>query len=374
MTETKITISFKTIIVVVLVILSLFLAYELRGLILTVFFAYIINAGLRPLVDRLSKSKYISRTGAIAITYLVSFLIVFTIGFLILSTAFTQIRAFFIDIDQKILNFISFIELNLPFLNQYIDLNAISENANNISDMITKLDWQNINSGIMSLLNNVGARGISILGGVVGGLLSVFVIIMLSIYMLKHDDYVYKPLVKLLPKNLEKRVDPVLDKIESSLGAWMGGQLTLMLIIGVITYFILIIPSFFDPTYALGKYALVLAIIAGLLEGIPSIGPIITLVIALVAAVLSGAGVPILIFILIAFILLQQLEGVFIVPAVMKRAVDLHPILSIIGAMAGLQLGGPIGALLSIPIVAMIQIVVLEVSKSYRQEKVKKLG
>ncbi len=369
MTQTKITFSLRTILVIVLTILGLALAHELRGLILTVFFAYIINAGLRPIVDKLSKNKYISRTGAIAITYAISFLIVLILGFVIFSTAFTQIRAFFTDIDNKILNFVSFIQNNLPFLNQYIDLESISANANNLSTAISQVDLQNINDGLMSLLNNLGATGISILGGVLGGVLSLFVIIMLSIYMLKHDDYVYKPLVRLLPQHLEKRFDPVLDKIEASLGSWMAGQILLMLIIGVITYLILIIPSFFDPTYPLARYALVLAIIAGLLEGVPSIGPVITLIVALVAAILSGAGVPILIFILIAFIILQQLEGVFIVPTVMKRAVDLHPIVSIIGAMAGLQLGGPIGALLSIPIVAMIQIIVLEVSKSYRNQK-----
>jgi len=366
MKDYKVSISLRTLLIVILAGLSLFLAYELRTLLLSVFFAYIINAGLRPIVDRL-ESRRVKRGFAIAITYIVFFLIIFVLGFLVFSSAFTQFKSFFGDIDQKIINFANFIQINAPFLSHYIDLSNL--NAENISGLFSNLGSEGANATLLQLFNVVGNQGVSIISGVVNALFSFIVIIMISIYMLTQKDYVYKPLIKLLPAHLEKRLDPVLDKIEASLGAWLGGQLILMLSVGVITYVILIVPGLFDSAYPLSKYALVLAIIAGILEGIPNIGPIITMAVALVAAILSGAGVPVVLFILIAFILLQQLEGILIVPVVMRKALDLHPILSIIGAVAGLELGGPVGALLSIPIVATIQIVVLEVSKSYRLKK-----
>ena len=368
MNETKVTISLRTILVIILVGLGLVLAYELRALILTVFFAYIINAGLRPIVDRLT-SKGFKRGIAIALTYIVFFVIVFILGFSIISTAVIQLQAFINDLDTKILNLASFINTNLPFLNNYIHLDP---NAVNVDDLIASFNIGDANQILVQFANIVGNQGLSIVNSVVNVVFSLVIIIMLSIYMLGQPDYVYKPLIKLLPERWEKRFDPVLDKIEASLGAWMGGQLILMLSVGIITYLILVIPGIFDPNFPLVKYALVLSIIAGLLEGIPNIGPIITMVVALAAAVLTGGGVPVLIYILISFVILQQLEGILIVPVVMKRALDLHPILSIVGAVAGLELAGPVGALLSIPIVATIQIVVLEVSKSYRQQKTAK--
>jgi predicted PurR-regulated permease PerM len=129
----------------------------------------------------------------------------------------------------------------------------------------------------------------------------------------------------------------------------------------------------FDTTYTLGKYALLIALIAGLLEAVPNIGPTITLIITLIIAIASGGSIPILIYIIIMFMLLQQIEALFLVPIVMKKAVNLHPIVSILGVLGGFSVAGVLGALLSMPVLSVFQIVFVEILKYYKDLENKNL-
>ncbi len=368
MKNININISYKSILLVFGVAMFLYLAYLLRGVILLLFVAYIVNAGLRPFVN-FFVSKKLPRNFSIFLTYLIFFILFILLSLIIVLTGINQLRDFLSDIDIKVINLINFIEINLPFLKEYIGINSL-DNIKSVADLsLTSLQGLDLNSLlnlIFQAFNFIGLNSISFISSGIGLIFSFFIVIILSAYMVGNKNHVYEPLTNLLPQKYILRVNPVMERIENSLGAWFRGQLILMGFIGVLTYLILTIPSLFIPDFPLTEYALVIAIVAALLESIPNIGPLITLIIGVLVAVLSGGGIPLIIYVIVSFGLLQQLEGLLIVPYIFKKAIDLHPILSIFAAIAGLELAGPIGALIAIPIAALIQIIVLEVSKSIK--------
>lgn len=344
---------------------AMFLAFELRGVLISLFSAFILSAGLRPFIELLER-KGLSRVFAITVTYLGGILVSIVLGLALVNVAFIQVKSFFANIDSKILTAETFVNTSTPFLKDYIDFNAIRDSLKNGNIDVKGLTSSQFFSGILANISFFGGQGISIVGKIFGGVLSIFSIIMISIYMLTNRKSAYEDVIELTPLKYQKRLFPVFKKIEQSLGAWLVGQISLMLIIGFLTFILIMLPRLFDPAYPLVGYALVIAIIAGILEGVPNLGPIFTTVVTVLIALISGAGIGVIVYIIIVFLALQQIEGIFIVPMVMKKAVNLNPILSIAGVLAGFELAGPIGALLAVPIIAMVQILILEFSDYWK--------
>lgn len=140
-------------------------------------------------------------------------------------------------------------------------------------------------------------------------------------------------------------------KIEEKLGAWLRGQLFLSIIIGLVSYIGLLIFNI--------PYALPLALLAGVMEIIPVIGPIISAIpavlIALTISPILALGVAAMYFVI------QQLENHLIVPQVMKRAVGLNPLVVILAIAIGSRILGFAGALLAVPLAVVIQIIAAEI-------------
>ena len=149
----------------------------------------------------------------------------------------------------------------------------------------------------------------------------------------------------------EERVKLLIVKIEEKLGAWLQGQLILSLVIGILSYIGLTLLNI--------PYALPLAMIAGIMEVIPVIGPIIS---ALPAIFLALTISPFLsIAVAVMYLVIQQLENNLIVPQVMKRAVGLNPLIVILAIAIGSRLLGIAGALLAVPLAVVIQIIAAEI-------------
>jgi len=105
-------------------------------------------------------------------------------------------------------------------------------------------------------------------------------------------------------------------------------------------------------------YALVLAIIAGILEIVPTVGPIIAgAIAALVALTISPLAA---LLVIILFLAVQMLENTFIVPKVMQKAIGVSPVVIILAIIAGAKLLGVVGAIISIPIAASISVLIME--------------
>ena len=143
--------------------------------------------------------------------------------------------------------------------------------------------------------------------------------------------------------------DRFINSLELQLGGWVRGQLLLMTVIGVVTYIGLT---------ALGiPYALPLAIIAGLLEAVPNIGPTLAslpaIAIALFTISPTMAGIVVLLYVVI-----QQLENNIIVPKIMASAANVSPLIAIVVIITGLKLGGVVGTLLSVPLFLFVRTII----------------
>lgn len=361
---------FKGLALFLLFALGILLSFELRGVLITLFIAFILSAGLRPLITDL-EARGISRGVAIAITYLGVIVLSIILSIVVINIAVEQLKLFFDNIDAKILTAERFVNTSAPFLKDYIDFDTIRASVRDGNFDFRSLTSSQFYYSILENISFFGGQGISIVGKVFGGILSVFSTIMISLYMLTNKKSAYEDAIELTPTRYQKKLFPLFKKMEQSLGSWLVGQLSLMLIIGISTFILIMIPRLFDSSYPLVAYALVIAIIAGLLEGIPNLGPIFTTIITVFIALISGASVGVIIYIVIAFLALQQIEGIFFVPMVMKKAVDLNPILSIAGVLAGFELAGPIGALLAVPTIAILQIVIIEASDTWKRKELK---
>ena len=139
----------------------------------------------------------------------------------------------------------------------------------------------------------------------------------------------------------------LVNKIEGKVGAWVRGQLVLMLLVGVTTYIALLILGV--------PYALPLAIVAGLLKAIPVIGPIIAAIPAILVAFVHSAVLAIAVLAL--YILVEQITDNFISPLLMAKAVDLSPLVIIFALLVGGMLFGIVGALLAVPAAGIAQVI-----------------
>ena len=138
--------------------------------------------------------------------------------------------------------------------------------------------------------------------------------------------------------------------MEKKLGGWVRAQGALMLIIGLVSYFGLRLLGI--------DFALPLALLAGVLEVVPNVGPTL----AAVPAVLAGLAISPLMGLAVAalYFLIQQIENGFILPQIMSRGAGVNPLVAIMALVAGFQLGGVIGAVLAIPLVLLVQVVAAE--------------
>jgi len=157
---------------------------------------------------------------------------------------------------------------------------------------------------------------------------------------------VIQSLLTLAPKNKREDIQDLFTAMESKVGFYIAGQGVLCLIIGfisLISYILIGLPN-----------ALLLAILAGVLEAVPMVGPLLGAIPA--AAVALSIAPSKLIWVIVSTVIIQQLENSFLVPRVMRKAVGVNPFVSLLAIFAFSSIFGIAGALMAIPMAAIIQI------------------
>lgn len=200
--------------------------------------------------------------------------------------------------------------------------------------------------------------GIKAVGGVfgfgkalLGAVFSVITVITLMIYFITNFGQVRDTLLRLVPLSRRTRVALITDEVLARVGGYVLGNLATSAIAGITSLIVLEIIGV--------PYAFALAILVAITDLIPLVGATIGAVICTSVAFFHSvtAGVIALIF----FVAYQQFENFVIVPKVMKKTVDVSPLVTIIAALIGGSLLGILGALLAIPIAAALQLILGEV-------------
>jgi predicted PurR-regulated permease PerM len=180
--------------------------------------------------------------------------------------------------------------------------------------------------------------------------ISVITVLSLTFFWMVGRESMQRFGLALLPAAQRAGVREAWNVAESRLGLWVRGQLILMTTVGIastIAYFLLGLEN-----------ALMLGVIAGVAEIIPIVGPALGAIPALVSALVSG-GPELALLVAGVYVVIQVLEGNVLVPMVMKNAVGLPPFIVIISLLVGAAVAGLVGALLAIPVAAML-VVILE--------------
>ena len=194
----------------------------------------------------------------------------------------------------------------------------------------------------------------TVVSTVFSGVLTISIALIFSVYMSIDMPNIHRSLLNVVPMPHRTEYAALLDQIRDVWNAYLRGQILLMLIVGAMTTI---------GNVMLGMPgALLLGIVAGLLEVLPNIGPVLAAIPALMVAVLQGSSVlPVsnLIFALVIagfYIVVQQVENNLIVPRVIGDAIEVHPILVMAGVILGATIGGIFGALVAAPLLATLRV------------------
>ncbi len=174
------------------------------------------------------------------------------------------------------------------------------------------------------------------------------VILLLAAYWTLDGPKTIRSLLLLAPKDQREGISELISAMETKVGAYIAGQGILMLVVGImalIAYSLIGLP-----------YVLVLAVVAGVMEAVPLIGPLLGAIPAVLVALSLGPDK--LVWVIIATVVIQQLENSILVPRIMRKAVGVNPFVTLLALFALGSLLGVAGALMAIPIAAILQILV----------------
>ncbi|HOC05773.1 MAG TPA: AI-2E family transporter [Bacillota bacterium] len=180
------------------------------------------------------------------------------------------------------------------------------------------------------------------------GLISFFLVLVLSFYILRDFDMLKDSLYYIIPRKGKSRARKILHEVDSSLGRYLRGQLFLALAVGVLTYISLLVLGV--------EFSLLWGLFAGLTNTIPYFGPILGAVPAVLMALLTSPTLAIKT--VIVFVIIQQVESNFISPYVLGKTLDLHPLVVLLALLAGGQFFGFWGLIAAVPAAAVARIVI----------------
>ncbi len=320
-------ISSSTILRTIFILLLLWFLFLIRDILILVFLALIIVSAIDPIVDWCQK-KRVPRSLAVLVIYILAISIVGTaISFLVAPIA-SEIRGLGENFPNLVEKFSGYFRGVQDYATSHNFQQQISNFSGNITDSFSQVGT-NIFSGTVSFI---------------GGIFSFLVVLSVAFYMSVEEKGVKKFFASIAPAEHGEYVAGLVDRIQFKMGRWLLGQMALMVIIFAIDYIGLLVIG--------APYALVLAIMAGLLEIIPYVGPIVSAIVAASVSFLHGPVTGILVLAL--FAVAQQLEGYVIAPLVMKKAVGLNPVVVILSLLIGAKLGGVMGVIIAVPVATMV--------------------
>lgn len=217
-------------------------------------------------------------------------------------------------------------------------------------DRVGKPDLDQYVIGLLRSMTGDGTSVLNVAWGVVGGIggavAGLLIALVAGIYLAAQPRRYVAGFVRLFPETAQVRLGPALETLGIALRLWLIGQLVAMALVGVLAglgLWLIGIPS-----------ALALGLIAGLLEFVPVVGPIVSAVPAILLAMLVGWEESLMVAAL--YLAIQQVEGYVITPLVQQRAVDLPPALMLFSLIAlGTVFGVP-GVLLAAPLTVVLYI------------------
>ncbi|MGI8977412.1 MAG: AI-2E family transporter [Thermomicrobiales bacterium] len=287
--------------------------------------AIIIAQALAPIVTRLE--RWIRRGIAVVIVYLALLLVVGGLGWLVIPPLIAEAQT---------------LVTNVP---------ALMDESRTWLDNLDPASASRISAAAESAVDRFSSVLLSIPFTVFSSVIDVVVVVFMSIYWLLATPALFRFALSLFPEEQRPRAGRVLDAMGQTMGGYVRATAINGVIIGVMTYVGLLVIGV--------EYMLVLAVLSGLGEFLPVIGPIVAATPAIAVALLDSPQQAVIVTIF--FILLQQLESNLLVPFIMRSQAGVPPLLSLFALLGGSTLGGILGALIAIPIAGALRVLMVRV-------------
>jgi len=325
----NITISVGTIVKVALTLAALWVFYIVRELALVILSSVVLASAIEPMVVGLTR-RGISRTLAVLMIYVLAFVIIIGLVYFLLPPLLVDFGNITASIPERLQSLSDWGKSLSPLGGMAVDI-AGNLTVNDLIEVL-RASLSGATSGAL------GAASI-----IFGGILSFVLIIVISFYLAVQEDGVENVLRVVTPSKHEPYVIDVWRRSQKKIGLWMQGQIFLGIFIGIFVYLGLALMGI--------KYALLLAILAGIFELIPYVGPTLSAAPAVLLGFNDGLVTGLLV--LGFFIIIQQFENHLLYPLVVKKMVGVPALMVIISMIIGAKLAGFLGILIAVPVAAV---------------------
>lgn len=318
------------------IVLSLYILWQIRDVMLLIFAAVVIATTLNRLARRLQKAG-VRRGLAVTLSVVIFFAVIIGFFWLVVPPFVTQFHELTYRVPK-----------GLQIFNGWLD-QLKSRAPAQLSPYIPDID--SLIKQAMPVVNRLVGSSFAFLSGSLEALLKILLVLVLTGMFLSNPQAYRKLFIRLFPSFYRRRVDGILNQCEVTLEGWITGAGIAMLFVGtmsMIGLLILRIPS-----------ALALAVLAGFMNLIPNLGPTISVIPAMAIALLDAPWKSLAVFGLYFFI--QQTEGNFITPMIMAHQVSLLPAVTLIAQLFFLNFFGFLGLLLALPLTVVTKIWTQEV-------------
>lgn len=347
----KISISTGTIVRVALIGLGIYAIFALKSIILPILVAIVIASFVEVVSGDLKEKYRIPRK--------LSVVLIFFLGLTILGLLMYFVVPMIVNEFSQLATQLARIIPKADFLRPFLDRN-LATGAQKIFESISNDGTANqVVVGARQVASSISAGVFGSLTEIFGGLLNFVLILVMSFYLSMQDRGVETFLRIVTPAKNEDEVVALWGRVERKIARWFKGQLMLGFIIFVLSYIVLSVAGV--------KFALVLALICGLLEMIPY--GIIFGIIPSVLVTLFELGPTTALWVLVAMVIIQQAENYILVPTLFKKIIGVPPLIVIISLLVGAKLAGLMGMILAMPM-AVLMLEIVDDVQSKKQHRV----
>jgi predicted PurR-regulated permease PerM len=330
-----------------------FLLYLLSPILLPFISAALLAYLGDPIVDRLEKTR-LSRTMSVVVVFMLIFAVLGPLFVFLIPLLKEQLGT----LISQLPNYIDAVITNLePLLQSKLGVSLPTLEVDQLKETFTK-EWTNTGGFLKGLIRTVSHSGLV----VAGWLANIILIPVITFYLLRDWDHLVAYIDDMLPRSIEAKVKQLAQESDEVLGAFLRGQMLVMLALGVI--------------YSIGlsliglEFSLLIGLFAGLLSFIPYMGLIVGILIAGVAILFQTHEITDLFWVFLVFGIAQAIEGMFLTPVLVGDRIGLHPVAVIFAVLAGGQLFGFFGILLALPVFAVLAVLLRHAHKKYKDSQI----
>lgn len=305
-----------------------------------------------PLVDRM-EARGMPRTAAVAVMFVLLLSVLAGMILLLVPALQQQLVA----LAKAVPRYIDWLQANLmPWLSQTFGVDAKLLDWSAIKSAAQQ-NWSKVGGAAGGVMSWLSASGMAL----VAALANLVLIPVVTFYLLRDWDHLVARVRELLPRKWEATAVQLATDSDTVLGAFLRGQLLVMLALGAV--------------YSIGLWwvglelALIIGVVAGLVSFVPYLGFILGILLAGVVAIMQFHEAYYLLLVALVFGVGQALEGMLLTPMLVGDKIGLHPVAVIFAVMAGGQLFGFVGVMLALPAAAVIMVLLRYAHQQYQQSE-----